>query len=66
VELIWTTRNIQEKGEKPSRAALQYRLFIWQPYLWRCDTARETASHVLCESVALAEFRCRSLDSKHF
>jgi hypothetical protein len=28
VELIWTTRNIQEKGEKPSRAALQYRLFI--------------------------------------
>jgi hypothetical protein len=58
VGLIWTTR----KKKEPSSTGAS----TDSPFFGRCYTATETASNVLCECVALADFISRRLGKRFY
>jgi hypothetical protein len=63
---IRTARNLQEKnGESHQKEPWNAGFSTDSPICGRYHMTTETASHILCECVALAEFRFRRL-GKHF
>jgi hypothetical protein len=63
---IWTTRNLQDKsGKSHQTEPCDKASSVDSPICGRCHMATEMASHILCEYVAVAEFRFHHLE-EHF